>query len=174
MKETIQFRPRKNFQIKASQVRLINSDGANLGVMPLGEAVSKAREQGMDVIEINGKTYPVVAKIGDLGRMMYESKKQQSETKKKQQVHLIKHLACHITTEEHDLLRQVNQAKEFLAEGHKVIFTIKLRGRELQHSNLAYDKLLWVIENLKACISEYTRPTLEGKNMVVSFSPAKK
>lgn len=174
MKELIQYRPRKNNQIKASQVRLINSDGTNLGIMSLWDAIQKGKEQGLDVIELNSKVKPIVCRLGDFGKFLYEAKKEQSELKKKQFVQLTKQLFCHITTEQNDLSRQVEQARQFLLEGHKVLFFIKLRGREMGKPELAREKLLAVLEALKTDASEYTQPLLEGRNMVISLSPPRK
>ena len=173
MKETIQFRPRRNFQIKASQVRLIDHNGVNLGVVPLGEAVSKARELGMDVIEMNSKTHPVVAKIGDYGKFLYEQKKQQAEAKKNQKISLVKELYAHPNTEIGDLTRQVEQSREFLTEGHKVKFVIKFRGRELSKPEIGKEKLLWIIEQLKDVIEECQPPSTEGRNMSIFLTPSK-
>lgn len=173
MKETIQFRPRRNFQIKASQVRLIDHTGTNLGVVSLGEAVSKAREIGMDVIEMNSKTYPPVVKIGDYGKLLYENKKQQAETKKNQKISLVKELYAHPNTEMGDLSRQVEQSRGFLSEGHKVKFVIKFRGRELSKPEIGREKLLWVIEQLKDITEECQPPLFEGRNMSIFLTPSK-
>lgn len=173
MKDTIQFRPRRNHQIKASQVRLINSDGTNIGVVSIGEAISRAKEQGLDIIEMNGKTYPPVVKIADFGKMLYEQKKQQSEIKKNLKVSEVKELYAHPNTEAHDLTRQVEQARGFLLEGHKVKFVIKMRGREAGKPEIAREKLLWVIASLKDIIEDCQPPLTEGRNMSIFLTLAK-
>src|SRR5271154_6949712 len=96
----LQYRPRKNNQIRALQVRLIGSDGTNIGVLSIQEALKKAKDEGLDLIEINGKSSPVIAKIADYGKMLYEEKKKQNTAKKNQQIQELKELTFRPNTDE--------------------------------------------------------------------------
>lgn len=165
-------RIRVNHYIRTPRVKVIASDGNFIGEMATYEALKLAQNEGLDLIEINGKSFPPTVKIANLGKMKYEQKKKDAEMKKHQKVVQLKELAFHCTTEEHDLQRQVNQAKNFLSEGHKVRFVCKFRGRELAHIEVGQNKLEWIIGELsKIAIS--TPISMEGKNMSSVLSPAK-
>lgn len=166
---------RINHQIKASQVRLINSDGTNLGVISLNEALRKAADQQLDLIEINGKTTPIICKITDLGKLKYEDKKKQAEQRKVQRTQELKEIMFRPGTEENDLNHKLAAAKEFLTEGHKVKFTVRFKGREIMHPEVGSDKLSWVLEQVKDLITPLTlNPTMEGKFLSITVLPAKK
>lgn len=169
-----QFKPRKNFQIRASQVRLINSDGSNLGVVPIQEAIKLAQEQGLDLIEINYKSSPVVVKIADYGKMLYEEKKKQSEIRKNQKIQELKEITFRPNTDENDLKHKLEAAKSFLNDGHKVKFTIRFRGREVTHPEVAKEKIDWIIEQLGTLILSPAPISMEGKFMFLIVNPAKK
>lgn len=169
-----QFKPRKNFQIRASQVRLINSDGSNLGVVSIQEAIKLAQEQGLDLIEINYKSSPVVAKIADYGKMLYEEKKKQSEIRKNQKAQELKEITFRPNTDENDLKHKLESAKSFLSDGHKVKFTIRFRGREVTHPEVAKEKIDWIVQQLNSLILPPAPIAMEGKFMFLIVSPAKK
>lgn len=164
-------RIRVNHYIRTPRVKLIASDGQFLGEVPTYEAIKKAQAEGLDLVEINGKSFPPTCKIIDYGRFKYEQKKKDAEMKKHQKVALLKELAFHCNTEEHDLQRQVNQAKDFLNEGHKVKFVVKLRGRENLFQNLAKDKLQWIINQLSNSPLLIGDIVIENKNISVIFTP---
>lgn len=166
-------RIRVNGYIRVPRVKVIDNEGNFLGEMDTWQALKMAQEQSLDLVEINGKSYPITVKIMDFGKFKYEQKKEQAELKKKQKVHEVKELFFHANTESHDLSRQVDQAKEFLADGSKVRFIVKFRGRELSHPEIGREKLLWIINSLKPAVSEFTMPALEGKNMSIMLFPAK-
>jgi len=168
-----QFKPRKNHQIKASQVRLIDSNGTNVGVVSFTEALRLAKEQGLDLIEMNSKTSPIVVKIGDYGKMLYDEKKKQQSAKKNQQNCELKEITFRPCTDENDLHHKLNQAKEFLQDGSKVRFIIKHRGRELNHKRIGEDKLLWIQDQLKDLIVLNPSILLEGKLMSMLVTPKK-
>ena len=168
-----QYRPRKNNQIRVSPVRLINSEGANVGVVSLTEALKQAREVGLDLVEINAKASPPVVKIANYGKMMYEEKKKAQAAKKNQVVQELKELTFRPVTDENDLDHKVKQAKEFLADGNKVKFTIRFRGREIAHTDLGKEKLDWILQQLQGLIADSPQISLEGKFMSMIVSPIK-
>lgn len=168
-----EYRTRINQYIRVPRVKLIGADGAFLGEMATYEALNLAREAGLDLVEINSKTFPPTCRIADFGRMKYEQKKQQAEAKKKQFVQQLKELFFHPTTEKHDIDRQIKQAREFLLEGHRVKMTVKMRGREAVFPGIAEDKLNYILDNLTELIVERPNPMLDGRNMSIMLSPNK-
>ena len=169
-----QLRLRKNYQIKVAQVRLIDSDGSNVGIVTLQEALRQAKEQALDLIEINSKSVPIVVKIGDYGKLLYEQKKQQQQAKKNQTVCEQKDLTLRPNTADADFLRLIDRAREFLDDGSKVKVTIKFRGREITHVDLGKEKMTFLLKNLEGLIMPNPQVSLEGKFMSVVLSPAKK
>jgi translation initiation factor IF-3 len=168
-----QYKPRKNYQIKAAQVRLINSDGTNFGVVSLQEALNRAKEENFDLIEINPKAAPPVCKIGDYGKMLYEEKKKQSEEKKKQKQQELKEISFRPNTDTGDLNHKMEQAKGFLLDGDKVKFTVKFRGREITHTNLGREKIEYILQQLAELIQPNPPISLEGKFMSTTVLPIK-
>ena len=120
---------RINQQIKARDVRLIGSDGANLGVISSDEALKKAREEGLDLIEISPKSNPPVAKIADYGQFRYEQKKKQKESKAKAQTTETKVIQVKVGTGEHDLMLKAKKVAEWIEEGNRVKIDLFLAGR---------------------------------------------
>lgn len=164
---------RKNNQIRAVQVRLIDSEGQNLGVVNFQDALKQAREQNLDLVEVNPKASPVIVKIADYGKMMYEEKKKASIAKKNQKAQEMKELTLRPRTDENDLKHKVEQAKEFLINGNKVKFTVKFRGREITHPQIGKDQIDWIIKELSPLIISNPPVSLEGKIMSVIVSPLK-
>jgi len=166
-------RIRVNNQIRVPQVRVIQNDGTPIGVMSTKDALKLAQNQGLDLVEINPRAVPPVCKILDYGKFKYEEKKKQSEIKKKQKIQELKELTFKPTTDEHDLLHKLAFAKEFLTEGNKVKFTIKFRGREITHPEIAKSKLDWIVSQLNSLILPEPQISLEGKFMWMIVSPSK-
>jgi translation initiation factor IF-3 len=169
-----QYRTRINQYIKVPQVRVILSNGDNGGIMATYEALKLAREQNLDLIEINPKASPPVCKIADYGKMLYEEKKKLQAEKKKQVIQELKELTFRPNTDTHDLEHKLTQAKSFLEDGNKVKFTIKFRGREITHSELGREKLDWVLQQLQGLVADKSQVSLEGKFMSLIVSPTKK
>jgi translation initiation factor IF-3 len=169
-----QFRFRKNYQIKAAQVRLINSDGSNVGVVSLQEALRQAKEQLLDLIEINSKSVPIVVKIADYGKMLYEEKKKAQQIRKNQAVCEQKELVCRPNTASEDYDRLIEKTKVFLENGNRVKVTIRFRGREITHIDLGKEKISFLVKELEGLIMPNPQISLEGKFMSVVLSPAKK
>lgn len=169
-----QYRMRINGFIRVPEIRVILSDGTNAGIMNTYDALKLAREQGLDLVEINPKAVPPVCRITDFGKMKYEEKKKQAEEKKKQKVQELKELTCRPNTDEADILRLVNHAKEFLAEGSRCKLCVKFRGREITHLDIGRQKLEWFVSQLKDLIAPNPQFSLEGKLMSVIVAPVAK
>lgn len=122
-------RERINSQIRASEIRLLGQDGENLGVFPLAEAMSMAKDQGVDLIEINAVARPVIGKLMDFGKFQYEQKKKAQKTKLGAKATETKSLQIKIGTGDHDLELKAKTASKWLKEGHRIKVELFLRGR---------------------------------------------
>lgn len=168
-----QYRVRINKYIRVPQIRVVLEDGSNAGVMNTYEALKMAQDQGLDLVEINPKAQPPVCKIMDYGKYKYEEKKKQQAAKKNQQVQELKELTFRPNTDENDLSHKLTQAKGFLAEGDRVKFTVRFRGREIVHANIGKEKLEWILNELSGTIAPNPQINLEGKFMSMIVSPTK-
>jgi translation initiation factor IF-3 len=148
-------------------------DGSSPGVMNTPDAIKLAQGMGLDLVEINPKASPPVVKTIDFGKWKYQQKKQQQEIRKNQKVHEQKEILLRPTTEIGDLTHKANAAKEFLADGHSVKFTVRFRGRELTHPDIGRDKLNWMLEQLNGLIQPSSSISMEGKFMHMVVMPAK-
>lgn len=162
---------RRNYQIKASQVRLINSDGTHVGVVTFQEALNQAKDQNLDLLEINAKSFPITCRIADYGKWQYEEKKKAVAARKSQKQTELKELTFRPSTDEHDLNHKLELAKEFLADGNKVKFSVRFRGREITHPEIGRDKINWLIKQLTDLIVATPPLSTEGKIMSVIVSP---
>lgn len=169
-----QYKLRRNQQIRVPQVRVILSDGNNGGIMATHEALKLAQNEALDLVEINPRAVPPVAKICDYGKMLYEEKKKLQIAKKNQVVQELKELTMRPVTDEGDISHKLEQAKGFLLEGHRVKFTVRFRGREISHPDIGRDKLKYILEQLKELIQPNPPISLEGKLMSTIVSPVKK
>lgn len=154
---------RINHYIRANEVRVISESGENLGVFSLTEALKRAKEQGVDLIEVNGKANPPITRLMELSKWKFMEKKAQQE--KKQKVLEQKEIQLRPTTDTHDVEIKVGQAKKFLEEGHRVKFTIKMRGREMQHLGIPSEKLKAILEMLGDGVQVVSAPSMDMKNM---------
>ena len=137
--------PRSNNRIVSAEVLVISSDGQNLGILNTQEAITIAKNEGLDLIEIAQNAKPPVCKIMDMGKYKYDAQKKANKAKKKQKKIEIKEIKLRPVTEIHDYTFKIKNAQKFLSKGDKVKFTIKFKGRELQHSNLG-DELMQKIK----------------------------
>ena len=137
--------PRSNNRISSPEVQVIGSDGNNLGILNTNEAISMAKEQGLDLIEISPNAKPPVCKIIDMGKFKYDAQKKENVAKKKQKIVALKEIKMRPVTETHDYEFKVKNAKKFIEKGDKVKFTIRFKGRELQHSHLGKELMLSLI-----------------------------
>lgn len=168
-----EYRVRINKYIRVPQIRVVLADGTNAGVMNTYEALKLAQDQGLDLVEINPKGQPPVCKIMDYGKFKYEEKKKAQAAKKNQQVQELKELTFRPNTDENDLKHKLSQAKEFLAEGDRVKFAVRFRGREIVHQDIGKDKLNWLLKELTGLISPNPQISLEGKIMWMIVAPTK-
>ena len=163
--------PRSNQRIRANEVQVIGSDGQNLGVIPTRQAVTLAKNEGLDLIEIAPNTNPPVCKIMDIGKYKYDQQKKASQQKKKQKVSSIKEIKLRPVTESHDYNFKIKNAKKFILKGNKVKITVKFKGREMQHVNLGRDLMNRIIEDTKELGKVEVSPKFEGKQMIMIIQP---
>ena len=163
--------PKSNQQIRAIDVQVIGSDGNNLGTLPLNKAIEKAKEEGLDLIEISPNTNPPVCKIMDMGKYKYDLQKKANTAKKKQKIVALKEIKMRPGTDVHDYNFKVKNAKKFLSNKDKVKFTVKFKGREMQHINLGKDLMDRIIDDTKDVGKVETRPKFEGRQMIMIIQP---
>ncbi len=162
---------RINHRIRVPEVRVVLDDGTMLGVMSTQEALRKAEERNLDLVEINPKSNPPVCKILDFGKYKYEEKKRASEAKKKQTVVELKEVKLRPKTDDHDLETKLRAARRFLTSGNKVKFTVRFRGREITHPERARMQLDWIMEKISDLANLEQRPTMEGRTMSLIIAP---
>ena len=163
--------PRINEAIKAKEVRLIDETGNNCGVVSISEALDMAEQAGFDLIEISPQATPPVCKILDYGKYKYEVQKRKNEAKKNQKVVNIKELKMRPAIDTHDYEVKLKQAKKFLAQGDKVKFTMRFKGREMSANDLGKEVLNKLIEDLEDVAKVDTAPKVEGRQMTMLLSP---
>ena len=163
--------PRSNNRILSPEVQVIASDGENLGIISTNEAISKAKNEGLDLIEIAPKANPPVCKIMDMGKYKYDAQKKANLAKKKQKIIALKEIKMRPVTETHDYEFKVKNAKKFIAKGDKVKFTIRFKGRELQHSHLGNELMTKIKEDMKDIGKVELQPKFDGKQMIMVIQP---
>ena len=163
--------PRANNRITSPEVQVINNDGENLGVLNLQEAISKAKKENLDLIEIAPNARPPVCKIMDMGKYKYDAQKKANLAKKKQKIIALKEIKMRPVTETHDYEFKVKNAKKFIAKGDKVKFTIRFKGRELQHSHLGNELMTKIKEDMKEIGKVELHPKFDGKQMIMVIQP---
>ena len=163
--------PRANERIRALDVQVISSSGSNLGTLPLKKAIEVAKEEGLDLIEISPNANPPVCKVMDIGKYKYDLQKKANNAKKKQKIVSLKELKLRPGTEIHDYNFKLKNAKKFLSKGDKVKFTVRFKGREMQHVQLGKDLMNRIIEDTKDAGKIETHPKFEGKQMIMIIQP---
>ena len=163
--------PKANERIKALDVQVIGSEGNNLGVMQIKQAINLAKEEGLDLIEISPNANPPVCKIMDMGKYKYDLQKKANQAKKKQKVVALKEIKLRPGTEIHDYNFKIKNAKKFITKGDKVKFTVKFKGREMQHVDLGKDLMKRIIEDIKDIGKVETHPKFEGRQMIMIIQP---
>ena len=163
--------PRSNNRISSPEVQVIGSDGQNLGVLSTNEAISLAKNQGLDLIEIAPNANPPVCKIMDMGKFKYDAQKKANLAKKKQKIVLLKEIKMRPVTETHDYEFKVKNAKKFIQKGDKVKFTIRFKGRELQHSHLGNELMLKIKTDMEKLGKVELHPKFDGKQMIMIIQP---
>ena len=163
--------PKSNNRISSPEVQVIASDGDNLGILSTNEAISLAKNQGLDLIEIAPNAKPPVCKIMDMGKFKYDAQKKANLAKKKQKIVALKEIKMRPVTETHDYEFKVKNAKKFISKGDKVKFTIRFKGRELQHSHLGNELMTKIKEDMKEVGKIELHPKFDGKQMIMVIQP---
>ena len=163
--------PKANNRINSPEVQVITSSGENLGIISTNKAISMAKEEGLDLIEIAPNAKPPVCKIIDMGKYKYDAQKKANKAKKKQKIVLLKEIKLRPVTEAHDYNFKLKNAQKFLSKGDKVKFTIRFKGRELQHSNLGHDLMSKIKEDIKLVGKVEMNPKFDGKQMIMVIQP---
>src|ERR1700741_4820105 len=166
-----QFQIRVNHRIRVPEVRVIDANGEMLGVLATHDALRRAQEQGLDLVEVNPKAEPPVCKILDFGKYKYEEKKKAGEAKRKQTVVEIKEIKLRPKTDDHDIAFKIKAARRFLEAGHKVKFTVRFRGREITHPEKAQEQLTLCTQGTEDLANIETRPMMEARAMTVVIAP---
>ena len=162
---------RINSEIRARDVRVISPEGEQLGVMSVRDALQVAAEKELDLVEVAPNARPPVCRIMDYGKYRYEQTKRQKEAKKKQKVVTVKEVRMTPKIEEHDFQVKTKNAERFLKDGNKVKVSVRFRGREVVHSNLARDMLLQMVEEINHVAAVERQPMMEGRQMIMVLSP---
>ena len=163
--------PRSNNRIVSSEVQVISSDGQNLGILNTQEAITIAKNEGLDLIEIAQNAKPPVCKIMDMGKYKYDAQKKANKAKKKQKKIEIKEIKLRPVTEIHDYTFKIKNAQKFLSKGDKVKFTIRFKGRELQHSNLGDELMQKIKTDMEKLGKVELQPKFDGKQMIMIIQP---
>ena len=163
--------PKTNERIRSPQVQVISSDGKNLGTLATQRAINVAKEEGLDLIEISPNANPPICKIIDVGKYKYDLQKKANKAKKRQKIINLKEIKLRPVTEIHDYNFKIKNAQKFLEKGDKVKFTVKFKGREMQHTHLG-DKLMDRIINDTAELGKVeVKPKMEGRQIVMIVQP---
>jgi translation initiation factor IF-3 len=158
-------------RIRVSEVRVIDQNGEQLGVLPTGEALRRAREAGLDLVEISPNASPPVCKILDYGKFKYTQKKRAHEAKRKQVVVKLKEVKMRPSTDEHDFQFKLRHIKRFLAEGDKAKVTVVFKGREVAYIDRGRAVMKRIIEEVKNEGKVEHPPSMEGRAMIMVLAP---
>lgn len=162
---------RINRRIRVPQVRLIDEEGNQVGVINTQEALMMAEDRGLDLVEVAPNSDPPVCRLMDYGKFLYEQNKKAREARKNQKIVETKEVQITPSTDDHDIEVKSKRAREFLGEGHKVKFTMKFRGRQLAHQDIGVKMLEDIVENLRDVAVVEVRPTSEGKRITLIVAP---
>lgn len=165
--------PQINENIRFPKIRVIDTDGGQLGILAPRDAQRLAEEKELDLVLVSDKADPPVCRIMDYGKYKFEQEKRAREAKKKQHSADVKEVKMRYKIDDHDYQVRVNQAKRFLKSGDKVKATIMFRGREIQHSNLARELLKRMAVDLEELAEVQQHPKQEGRTMMMLLSPKK-
>ena len=165
---------RINERIRAREIRVIDENGEQLGILPPFEALKIARERGLDLVEVSPNAVPPVCRIQDYGRFLYEKEKSERAARKKQKVISLKEVKFSVTVDEHDYQTKKNRAVKFLLDGDKVKASLRFRGRQMAHRDLGYNIINRLIQDVgEAGIVEFM-PRMEGNTLHAILAPSKK
>lgn len=162
---------RLNERIRVPEVRLIDDEGTQVGIVPTSQALQMARDKGLDLMEVASGASPPVCKICDYGKFKYEKKKKEAVARKNQVTVKVKEVQLRPNTDEHDLDYKIKNSRGFIDEGDKVKVTVLFRGREIAHPEPGYKMINQVIDLLKDIAIVESPPKLEGKKLILVLSP---
>lgn len=160
-----------NGSIRAHQVRCIDPDGVQLGVLDTREAILKAEEFGLDLVEVQPNVDPPVCKILDYGKYKYEAQKRANEARKKQKIIEVKEIKLRPNIDEHDYQVKMRNVVKFLSAGDKVKVTLRFRGREMAHQELGANVLTRVRQETEEIAKIEAMPKMEGRQMIMVLAP---
>ena len=163
--------PRTNESITASEVRVISSNGEQLGILSIREALNKAEDEGFDLVEISPNALPPVCKIIDYGKLKYKEQKSNKEAKKKQKTIEIKEIKMRSGIDIHDYNVKLKALERFIGCGNKVKVSIRFRGREMEHRNLGFELLKKLTEEVANFAKVEVSPKSEGRQIMMVFAP---
>lgn len=158
-----------NEQIKAKEIRLIDHEGKMFGISSVAEGIKMAQEVGLDLIEVSPNANPPVCKISNFGKMKYEIQKKAATAKKKQKVVEVKEVKMTINIGKGDYDTKIRHTKEFIEKGNKVKISIRMKGREITHRDLAEKMMTDIVLNVEEFAKPEVNPRLEGMQMVAIF-----
>ena len=162
--------PRMNHQIRIRQIRVIDNEGEQLGVLETADALALARERGFDLVEIAPDQRPPVCRIMDYGKFKYEQKKKDQASKRKQHQAKVKEVRVRPKIGEHDIQVKVRRARQFIEDGDKVQIHCLFRGREMAHKGVAQQVMMGLFEQIEDIAKIEVRPHMEGRRMVMLVS----
>jgi translation initiation factor IF-3 len=163
--------PRINDAIASRDVQLIDENGENLGTIPKRDAIARAEEAGLDLVEVAGNTSPPVCKIMDYGKYKFQAQKKANEARKKQKTVEVKEIKLRPNIDTHDYDVKIRAMKRFFEEGDKVKVTLRFRGREMAHQDLGMQLLMKVRTESETYAKVESEPRLEGKQMIMILAP---
>ncbi|WP_319936774.1 translation initiation factor IF-3 [Thermohalobaculum sediminis] len=165
--------PRINRMIRNPEIRLIDHEGNNVGLVSPSRAIEMAQEVGLDLVEISPNATPPVCKIMDFGKFKYEQQKKAAEARKKQKIIEIKEVKFRPNIDTHDYEVKMRSVQKFLGEGDKVKITLRFRGREMAHQEIGRDLLQKIAEDVTDIGKVESFPKLEGRQMTMVIAAAK-
>lgn len=163
--------PRANQEIRVPRVQLIGEDGSNLGEVSIQDALARAEDSGLDLVEISPNASPPVCKILDLGKLKYEKQKKAAEARKKQKTIEIKEIKMRPNIDTHDYEVKMKAVRRFFEDGDKVKVTLRFRGREMAHQELGMQLLNKVRAEVEEIAKVEAEPRLEGRQMMMVLAP---
>jgi translation initiation factor IF-3 len=163
--------PRINEEIRSREVHLIDKDGHNLGNVPIADALAKALEAGLDLVEISPNATPPVCKLLDYGKYKYQEQKKQAEARKRQKVVEVKEIKFRPMIDDHDYQVKMRSMHRFFEEGDKVKITLRFRGREMAHQELGVQLLNRLKDDTVSIAKVESEPRVEGRQMVMVLAP---
>ena len=157
--------------IRAREVRVIDSDGSQLGVLPTQAAITKALEKGFDLVMISPDANPPVCRIADIGKMRYEQSKKEKQSRKGQKAGQLKEIMISAKIGQHDFMVKADRAKEFLEKGYKVKVSLRFRGREVTHQAICRNLMEKMADTLAAAGKVESLASADARNMILVMSP---